>query len=772
MKKYAFDDIEKEGLVLYQFYRGSQTYGTSTPESDWDEGGVFLEPTNQVIGLGLDFQDQIQDEKHDKVWYSLKKYLNLLCTSNPNMLESLFVDDEFVIYEHPIITEIKKHRQEFVTKECFNAFIGYSITQIQRARGLNKKIVNPIEKRLWPLDFCFVPYKQGSSNIREWLKHRGLEQKYCGLVSINNMPGCYGVYYDWGAHNSEKYKDYGEFESDEPYYSFVESTFDDPYIGDIETFVMGEWFDKHQKPIGYRGIVREDGNSDDVRCSSVERDIRPIVTMCYNQNGFESHCRKWKEYQDWLKKRNPVRYESNLGHNYDCYLDEETEFLTKSGWKKYDEITEDDLIATFDNTHTIKWEHYLDRYENIYSGPMYTLETSYTRCTVTPNHRMHISHSPRSLKTGFKCIYNEGVNKWENIPIDEWINKRDGHYFIVNNLQNANPDNPNYTDDELLVLGYFLSDGTIGYNNGKTEYISISQLEKTKGFPLLRELSSKGILREYSFERKGRLEYSFHCSDGHIISMVNECIGNGHYSFQKSIPLFAFDLSKRQFDILLKGMMMGDGTFHKKGHWVYYTTSKQMASDLHTLLTLNGYNSQVYGKENSSYDKTYKNALIPKVRVTYRVFISQHSEQFKPFAKRKIGTGNNKNCGYAINDVKDKRIVCFTMQSGNLVTRNKNKIAFHGNSKNVMHCFRLMNMGLEIAKTGEVHVNRKGIDADFLLDVRNHKFEYDYLIDLLESRKAELDEAIANSTLPDTISREFVNSLLVDIRRKTIHFND
>ena len=112
MKKYTFEDIEKSGLLLYRYVRGSQAYGTATPQSDTDEGAVYLEPIEQVLGLGLDFQEEISDDKHDITWYGLKKYMNLLCSSNPNILESLFVPDRCVLYETPIITEIKAHKEQ------------------------------------------------------------------------------------------------------------------------------------------------------------------------------------------------------------------------------------------------------------------------------------------------------------------------------------------------------------------------------------------------------------------------------------------------------------------------------------------------------------------------------------------------------------------------------------------------------------------------------------------------------------------------------------
>lgn len=314
MKKYTFEDIEREGLLLYRYFRGSQVYGTAIPGvSDWDEGGCYIEPINQIIGLGLDFQEEVSDEKHDKVWYGLKKYLNLLCTSNPNILESLFIDNEFVIEEHKIISEIKENRKEFVTKECFNAFLGYAYTQIQKCRSLHKMFMMEEVVRKWPLDFCYTTYKQGTANMREWLKHRGLEQRFCGLVSLNNMPMCYSVFYDFGAHNAEKYHgNFDEFAADELYYNYIQSSCNLPAKS-----VMFEWFTLNQTPKNYRGIVRDDGNSDDVRCSSVEKDILPICTMCYNKNGFETHCRKYKEYQTWVEKRNPQRYMENKGKTFD-----------------------------------------------------------------------------------------------------------------------------------------------------------------------------------------------------------------------------------------------------------------------------------------------------------------------------------------------------------------------------------------------------------------------------------------------------------------------
>ncbi len=74
---------------------------------------------------------------------------------------------------------------------------------------------------------------------------------------------------------------------------------------------------KEQKPIGYRGIVNSARTSSEIRLSSVAKGAKPICYMTFNKNAYSSHCKDFKEYDEWVKKRNPKRYESNLNKNYD-----------------------------------------------------------------------------------------------------------------------------------------------------------------------------------------------------------------------------------------------------------------------------------------------------------------------------------------------------------------------------------------------------------------------------------------------------------------------
>lgn len=79
---------------------------------------------------------------------------------------------------------------------------------------------------------------------------------------------------------------------------------------------LRNWFN-NQHPIGYRGMVSEEKDSNELRLSSVSKGETPICYVTYNQTGYTKHCLDYKNYKDWEKNRNPIRYESNLNKNYD-----------------------------------------------------------------------------------------------------------------------------------------------------------------------------------------------------------------------------------------------------------------------------------------------------------------------------------------------------------------------------------------------------------------------------------------------------------------------
>ena len=314
MKKYTIDYLREHNLIVYEYKRGSHLYHLNVETSDEDYGGVFVCPIEDLIGLRSGYVEQVSDEKNDTVFYELGRWLELLLKANPTVLESLFAPEDCIIKSHPIIDEIRKNRDLFVSKQCFNTFYGYGVSQIGKARGLNKKIVNPVTERKDILDFCYTFKNQGSQPIKDWLKEHNLDQKYCGLVNLPNMKDVYGVYYDFAA--------YFKFEDIDWYdVSFQSGGVKYPWSNFISEADAGKISDRirNKEFYYYSGIVNPDEieKSNTVRFSSIPKAETPICFMTYNKDGYTSHCKDYKEYKEWEEKRNPVRYESNLNKNYD-----------------------------------------------------------------------------------------------------------------------------------------------------------------------------------------------------------------------------------------------------------------------------------------------------------------------------------------------------------------------------------------------------------------------------------------------------------------------
>lgn len=353
---YNIDNIKENGLLAYEYVRGSSLYNTALPDgkSDIDLGGVYLAPKEVLYGLSENYQSQISDKKNDITYYELGKWVELLMRANPNALESLYIPKDKVIGNiHPVIQLFIDNREIFLTKECFKSLVGYAYTQIQKATGLNKKINWDVVERKDVLDFCYTFKDQGSQPISEFLETYGLKQMYCGLVNVPNMKDVYAVYYDFAAHI--KFENLDTKQLVKLLYSdVVDSNTTDEIMRRVD----------NKEFYGYSGIVHPDGTSNQVRLSSIPKYEKPICFMSYNQNGYESHCKRYKEYIEWVEKRNPVRYESNLKKNYDSKNIYHTVRLLHMG-KELAEGKGFNIVRTWDREFLIDIRNHKFEYDEI-----------------------------------------------------------------------------------------------------------------------------------------------------------------------------------------------------------------------------------------------------------------------------------------------------------------------------------------------------------------------------------------------------------------------
>ena len=470
------------------------------------------------------------------------------------------------------------------------------------------------------------------------------------------------------------------------------------------------------------------------------KDLEFLGTLVVQQDTYRIQHRMWKEYRQWKKNRNPVRAELEEKYGYDCYVDD-TEFLTELGWEKYDNISDGTLLCTL-NPKTFKVEYQLpiERHEAEYTGSIFNFSGHHTDISVSANHRMFLN--PVKRRSGDK----EG---WRFAPacmVPET-------FLIVNRINPithvALPRTPRNIDLRfyLKIMGWYISEGSVArrLSSGVPSVLSISQL---KGGRLhwrinraIKHFPGQVKINVYSHfrESKNRTEMIWTIPDRELAqNIVFQC---GDKSGNKRLPRWVMSLSRRMKEILLSALHAGDGTDSSRPHdaQVYYTSSPQLADDVQELAFLCGYETAKWGK--------YKN----DGSGMYHIHINKKAKRFRTLTR-----GNVEKT-----DVRNQRIVCFTVPNEILITRRNGKIGIQGNTKHACHLIRLLRMAHEILRDGEVIVRRP--DAEELLAIRDGAFNYDQLVETAERMDAELEELYEKSTLPHSADKEAINNLFMNI---------
>lgn len=321
----TIQDLKSQNLILFEVISGSKSFGLDTPTSDTDIKGVYYLPKEYFYGV--EYLPQISNETNDIVYYEIGRFVELLLKNNPNILEMLATPKDCILYQHPLMECFQL--EDFLSTLCKDSFAGYAMTQIKKARGLQKKIVNPLPKeRKSLLHFCTIVEGYSSVPLLDWLVHHKKQQENCGLINIPNAKGIYALFYD------------------------------------------------ESKTLGYKGILKSE-LSNEVSVSSIPKGEKEIAYVSCNLEGYSKYCKDYAEYWEWMEKRNEERYNTNLQHgkNYDSknmmhtirLLQSALQIITegklnirvrnreellsiKAGVIEYDELLQkaEDLIATIE----------------------------------------------------------------------------------------------------------------------------------------------------------------------------------------------------------------------------------------------------------------------------------------------------------------------------------------------------------------------------------------------------------------------------------------
>lgn len=260
-------------------------------------------------------------------------------------------------------------------------------------------------------------------------------------------------------------------------------------------------------------------------------------------------------------------------------VDEETEALTTSGWKKYQDIREEDQLLTINpDTQEITWQdHTLHTFD--YDGPMVHWQNYRgVDFLTTPNHR-------------WMTIKHHQWNKHKETAPSEFMETKDiegksVRVRIGGGTPNCFADTAIYSDEFVELVGWVVTEGTRHYtSSGRVYAYTVSQSAKANpcGVGRIRDLASHYSSSGVSVKERSRRDFpdqkEFYFGKG-IAKTLDTVIPN-----RSLTPQFLTCLTHEQAKILAGIMIYADGSISSKGGQTVFLQNKGQNSEMFQMLT-------------------------------------------------------------------------------------------------------------------------------------------------------------------------------------------
>lgn len=292
-----------------------------------------------------------------------------------------------------------------------------------------------------------------------------------------------------------------------------------------------------------------------------------------------------------------------------CYT-EDTEVLTDTGFKLFKDLTDTDLVLTYNpETNELVYDN-----NNLiikdYSGDIIESTHLNLKFAVTPEHRLYQStQTSRDYKfitaeEAYSGIKGSKQNKFR-IPKffagaylhnDEYISELNNTIYIKNGSRPDTPQTINLpiNNDFIDLMGAFVSEGYTfhGEKYGTGSYCQITQNINSKLYTIvINALSNLKI--KYSISQDPRKPDIKWIKFGNKVYVETfECLF-GRYSKNIHLPVWFRLLSKQQMERLLYVLYLGDGSHNKTRNEKYLSISKTLLNQVQELHILTGTNATV-----------------------------------------------------------------------------------------------------------------------------------------------------------------------------------
>lgn len=343
-------------------------------------------------------------------------------------------------------------------------------------------------------------------------------------------------------------------------------------------------------------------------------------------------------------------------------VDSETEILTTSGWKHYDEICVGDSILSFNmDKQCITQDSISDIHVYNQDTEVVEFKSPTFHAVSTPGHRW-VCQSSRDSHPRFITTDHIERNQWPDYPI---LRVSD------NDLRST----CSWSDDQIRLLGWILTDGSI---NTSSNWYGLHICQSTN------KPKNRGIYEDM-IDTLNRLGYQYNdqTSDGvyHSIyvnkndwtyAIFQKYRGNRCLDFE-----FINSLNQHQATLLMWTMIECDGTLGEDGGNITYTcSSKEKCDAFQYLAFVAGYASSYYittpeeanrcACAHKVYDSLSNQApiIVRSSYYTVNVFRIKRAQIYPHHKSRKIVP----------------MVWCVTTKNGTWVARRSGKVYITGNS--------------------------------------------------------------------------------------------
>lgn len=729
-------DLRKSTIFLTLV--GSRAYGFSSESSDWDYRGICIPPLNTYIGINSKFEQVVDTGTSKQVWkhypelvkpeadmqiMELTKFCRLALECNPSIIEILFSDESSIVYKHPVMDVLLENREMFLSKRAKARFCGYALSQLERIK----------RHKIW------LDSEEHNCQLAPTRLEFGLPE--VGVISTDQIGAADALI-------KQEIDGFMSLNQDElPEHVKIELN-----LG-LSRMVRGVWqaINASPYPVGKGKTFESTQEALENSALSKGGYCENFIETLKKEKRYRAAYIKWTQYQNWLRDRNPDRAALEKKFGYDCYV-EETEFLTENGWKKFDQISEMDKLATVNtSTFKVEYQNYIDKFDGIFNGNLYNLYGNHLDVLVTPNHRMLVRKIERKSGKTFNWTDTQISLLPDTFEIVRTITPNKKRYSTDLSFNDIGLKPKPY----LRLMGWYLSDGCMEFDHhGNVTNINIDQKKGGKCYWSMtrfygdHRLTTKASWYEYISQPNEFRNYEIKAVK---LSIRDKDICNKLYrecsiKSAKRIPRYVMSLSKDMMEELLDALIDGDGTQSRPDDSkIYYSSSKDLANDVQELAFMCGFETSLYGPYKQKYE--YKDHI--KIIDMYQVHINKTRTQFK----KCIRNSNIKKIS-----VNDKKIVCFTVPNDTLITRYNGHIGLHRNSKHACHLVRLIRMCREILETGQVLVKRP--DAEELRAIRNGAWSYDKICQFAETEDLALNDIMKKSKLSTAPDMEKIQSVV------------